>query len=205
MERKCSIQGCDSKHYCHDFCVKHYGRWKKHGDPMSLKRQSNKGMPVTERFMLYVEKQDEGCWIWNGSFAGDRYGWFWDGSENIGAHRFSMREFNGVDVNGFQVRHTCDNPRCVNPSHLLLGSHQDNMDDKTDRKRQTRGREVNTAKITETQAIEITQSTKPAKAIAEEYGLHWSTVYRIRNGIYWKSAKHDLQANQRAERSGYGV
>jgi hypothetical protein len=87
-----------------------------------------KVQPLVERFWARVRKGPE-CW----EFAGPTrkgYGQLGVGSgRHISAHRISWELANGPIPDGMQVLHTCDNPPCVNPAHLFLGTHQDNMDD----------------------------------------------------------------------------
>lgn len=186
MERKCSKEDCDSRHYCKGYCIKHYRRFKKYGSPDALKRRVGKGLGHIERFMAFVEVAESGCWEWTGALCDGRYASFAIGRKFISGHRFAMEYLKGESAEGLQVRHTCDNMRCVNPDHLLAGTHQDNMDDKVERNRQVKGSAVSTAKINEGQAEEIRASTDPVKLIAEKYGLCLSTVYRIKNGQHWK-------------------
>jgi hypothetical protein len=83
---------------------------------------------------------DDGCWEWQASRmkgpGTPTYGFFGKSHGPVVlAHRYSYEMFVGPIPESMQVRHTCDNRTCVNPSHLELGSHQDNMDDRTKRGR----------------------------------------------------------------------
>lgn len=79
------------------------------------------------------------CWVWNGSIitedVGKQYGKFRVGSRSdssrrfITAHRYSYLVYKGEIPEGMLVCHTCDNPKCFNPEHLFIGTHQDNTDD----------------------------------------------------------------------------
>jgi hypothetical protein len=70
-----------------------------------------------------------GCWNWTGSIRDDGYGRFsYDNDKFWTAHRFMM-EMTGHNIDGWMVLHKCDNRKCVNPAHLYLGTHQDNMRD----------------------------------------------------------------------------
>lgn len=80
-----------------------------------------------ERFWTMVTK-GPGCWIHRGFLLG-RYAGFWNGKTNVGAHRFLFEHLNGPIPEGMEVCHRCDVPRCVNPDHLFLGTHDDNMKD----------------------------------------------------------------------------
>lgn len=79
------------------------------------------------RFWFLVKKTDD-CWIFTGAKAFG-YGMFWDGKKHVRAHRFIYEQTKGSIPEGLNVLHRCDNPSCVNPNHLFIGTHQDNMDD----------------------------------------------------------------------------
>lgn len=93
-----------------------------------------------QRFMRLVE-QTETCWIWIGALN-KRYGTFatkiGDKWKNRRAHRVSYEHFNG-DLGDKLVCHKCDNPKCVNPSHLFLGTQKDNLEDASRKGRTYRG------------------------------------------------------------------
>jgi len=80
-----------------------------------------------DRFNDKVNKTDT-CWLWKAS-KNKRYGNFSFNGKQIGAHRFSYQHFNGELIKGLVVMHTCDNPSCVNPSHLVQGTYKQNVMD----------------------------------------------------------------------------
>jgi hypothetical protein len=89
-----------------------------------------------ERFMSKVNKT-ETCWLWTAGCFQSGYGAFQVGSRSVGkvstAHRYSYELHKGKIPDGKLVRHTCDNRKCVNPDHLILGTNTDNMRDKRER------------------------------------------------------------------------
>lgn len=94
-----------------------------------------KGTPtkkILNRFLNKVDNHDQcnDCWIWTGAKNQKRYGFFKVGSKNQSAHRASWWLFNDDIPDNLQVCHSCDNPSCVNPEHLWLGSNDDNQRDK---------------------------------------------------------------------------
>lgn len=82
------------------------------------------------KFWKRVSKLQSGCWEWVGGKNQDGYGKFWVVSRSHGAHRVSWVIHNGQIPKGIQVLHKCDNPPCVNPSHLFSGSNLDNVSDR---------------------------------------------------------------------------
>ena len=90
-----------------------------------------------ERFLEKIEEFGGGCWEWTGGKTRAGYGVFWymkQKGNSILAHRLSYTVFKGDIPKGMQVLHSCDNPSCVNPKHLRVGTHSDNMEDKVARK-----------------------------------------------------------------------
>lgn len=101
-------------------------------------------------------------------------------------HREVYSLVNGIILNNNIIRHTCDNPSCINPEHLLQGTHQDNMNDAVERGRQARGERNRHAKLTETEARYIKYSNESIPDLVNRYGITKMMVYGIRTGMYWK-------------------
>ena len=78
-----------------------------------------------------VARRDaSGCWLWLGPRDGDGYGRFWINGRKTSAHRLAWTLAHGEIADGLHVLHRCDRPACVNPDHLALGTHWQNMADR---------------------------------------------------------------------------
>lgn len=128
------------------------------------------------------------------TFAKDKAGYARCGfrGKTVLHHRMIYCLAAGVDMDaiaGLSVMHTCDNPGCINPAHLKLGTHADNMQDKKNKGRAPRGEDAGWAKLTEKQVIEIRglAARIQYRLLAAQYGVSVPTIKDI---VYRKSWKH---------------
>ena len=129
MAKECTIESCARPLVAVGLCMMHYKRKRKYGDPLG-----SRPSPL-ERFWSKVEKSD-GCWEWNATRNHRGYGKFRDTPHSeVGSHRFSYVLHYGPIPEGMEVMHSCDNPPCVNPDHLSLGTSKDNAEDRTAKRR----------------------------------------------------------------------
>lgn len=102
------------------------------------------------RFWSKVQKTDT-CWLWMASVrrADEGYGAFWLNGKHVPAHRVAFELTNGAISASAVVAHKCDNPRCVNPSHLFVTDQAGNMADKVAKRRQARGERNGNARLSD--------------------------------------------------------
>jgi hypothetical protein len=142
------------------------------------------------RFWSKVDKSTpEGCWLWTGTRT--RYGYFYIGNHRMmKAHRFSWILSNGPIPNGMCILHRCDNPPCLNPSHLWIGTQAQNVQDMRskgrERHRGAKGEAHLGSKLTTEKVLKIRQDPRTEVAIAAEYGVNRATIGSIRRRENWK-------------------
>lgn len=144
--------------------------------------------PVETRFWRYVDKSGD-CWLWTGATNG-RYGNISRGVGLgwIGAHRLSWEIHFGPIPDGLWVLHRCDNPPCVRPDHLWLGTNRDNCDDKVKKGRAVGapgGEHHHLAKLSavQVQAVHrLGEAGMLQREIAACMGINRATVSKILRG-----------------------
>lgn len=155
------------------------------------------------RFWPKVDKSGD-CWMWTAAKIPTGYGRLRRSKKDDGwayAHRVSWEIHNGPIPSGLCVLHKCDNPPCVNPEHLWLGTMADNMRDRDRKGRQARGRRMAEStgkrKLTEQQAIEIL-SLRPfatAREVSAMYPVSIPSIFSIWGGHSWGHLTGALRAH----------
>ena len=149
--------------------------------------------PLTERFHERAPSSGDGCWEWLGDRDENGYGRLLKGVAlghgYVYAHRLAYELAYGVPPGDRVVRHICDNPSCVRPDHLVLGSQAENVADRVERGRQHRGERTGGVKLTAKQVIAIRQAfatgTISASALGRAYGVSRQTVRDAVNRVTW--------------------
>lgn len=149
-------------------------------------------MSLEERFWTLVDTSGQ-CWEWRGTKDSKGYGVMKLADKMLKAHRLSWEIHNGPipQGNGYHgtvIRHGCDNPGCVNPSHLFAGSHSDNVKDRGERGRTARqyGERHGMAKLTTSQVVNIRLDSRKHADIAAEYGVSRTHIQAIKAGNRWR-------------------
>ncbi len=146
---------------------------------------------LKEKFEAKIHKTDN-CWLWTGSLIMGGYGSFGYDKKYEYTHRLSYILFKGEIPRGLCVLHTCDNRGCVRPDHLFLGTLGDNVADMFNKERNIRGEKHWSAKLNETQVIEIRNKYMnkiTQKQLAQEYDIHRTTIADIVSRRKWKHIK----------------
>lgn len=162
-------------------------------------------VPLEERFWEKVKKVGS-CWEWQGALVQNcGYGRISNNYKNIYVHRYAYELLCGPIPDGLFVLHHCDNPMCVNPVHLFLGTHQDNMNDMKLKNRKAtgenhwthvkpaqvaKGEKCSKTKLSVAQVYEIREKYKPHQygfhKLANEYGVSHQSIKYIIERKNWK-------------------
>jgi hypothetical protein len=168
-----------------------------------------------ERFINKVNKNGkDGCWEWMASCINSGYGQIRVDGKGVLAHRFSYDHFIGPIPDGHYVCHHCDNPSCVNPEHLFLGTQSDNMMDRDNKGRhpsvthpervargqhhgsktcperivrgERHGNALLTSDIVRKAREEYARKGITYKQLAKKYGVSTMGIYKAIQGETWK-------------------
>lgn len=132
-----------------------------------------------------------GCWEWAGKRNSYNYGILYLGGKKVGAHRYFYGLHKGIIPKKMFVLHKCDNPPCVNPEHLFLGTQRDNMQDMAQKGRSCKFENNHSAKLNKKLVTEIRKKYKRQsriinqRTLAVEYGVSKGTVQKILTHKIW--------------------
>lgn len=136
-----------------------------------------------KRFYDKVKQMPSGCQEWQGAYRG-KYGAIKISGKVQSTHRVAYEFSYGVFDKSLFVCHTCDNPKCVNPDHLFLGTHSDNMKDAYSKGRLTLSpnRSLDDEKVEQVKKAIATKGQKSLRVIAENLGISHAIVKSISQG-----------------------
>lgn len=196
-QRTCTFTECEGRHLARGFCAKHYQRYMKFGDPSVV--LPPKGPAPVDPWTRIEQRGPDECWPWTHSTDPDGYGVQKIAGKRWRVARWVLTQKVGPLQPDEVTRHTCDNPICCNPNHLLRGYPVDNARDMVSRHRQNRGSDHWTvrnpegvqgennsaAKLTVQQVSEIRRRYATGGvtqvALAEQFGVdqaHISSIVR---------------------------
>jgi HNH endonuclease len=186
---ECSIKGCDVLIYARGLCNKHYKRLRQTGTVLDGPRAR---LSLEERFWKKVSKTD-GCWLWTGNKNPKGYGLIGAGGSKgkmLSAHRLSYRIHKGDVSPGAYVLHSCDNPSCVNPAHLRIGTQRDNIRESFKKGRKTNpvafGESNPRSKLTQAQVYYIKGHPEERLVdLAAKFGVSLNCIRGVRIGRTW--------------------
>jgi len=134
-------------------------------------------------------KKTRGCWVWYAARNNMQYGQIFLNGKVRYAHRISYEIANGPIRNGLWVLHSCDNPPCVNPNHLFLGTHTDNVQDciRKGRDKKAYGEKAGKTKLRTDQVLRILslRGKMTQREIGEYFGVDHTTVGHILRRTSW--------------------
>jgi hypothetical protein len=164
----------------------------------SARKQGKPIMDIKDRLMSHVVINPiSNCWEWQGNkrqgYGRTIIGSRKDGTRrSVSAHRLSYEVFKGEIPNEYEVCHKCDNPCCINPEHLFVGTRQDNVDDRERKHRNIVkiGEEQPRAKLTK-KAVKEARWERCCKGtsygnLARKYGVSKKTMMNAIKGVTWK-------------------
>lgn len=185
--KTCSVGDCEGEILARGWCSMHYQRWRSYGDPKASKT-ATEDMTLEQRLKFGgYNVTDFGCWEWSSSRFRQGYGQMKILGKSCYAHRIAYEAWVGPLPEGSVVRHKCDNPPCINPDHLELGTYQDNSNDMWERGRgaDQAGEKNPRSKLTVVQVREIrsryTGVRGQQRRLAEESGVCFQTINDLVN------------------------
>jgi hypothetical protein len=145
-------------------------------------------LSVMDRFLPNIDRSGD-CWLWLGKVDKDGYGVFYANGGDFRAHRVAYEFAFDVAPGDHFVCHRCDNPKCVRPEHLFLGTSQENTADRHAKRRDARGHRVGVAKLTHDDVVQIKAALRAGETqcdLAKRFGVRQTNISMIATGQTWR-------------------
>lgn len=184
----CAVETCDRRVRRNGLCEMHDSRLKRTGTTDDPPKKT-----LADRFWEKVDRRGpDDCWLWTKATNEHGYGVMRPAGKRSGptvkAHRVSLM-LAGVGIDGLVIRHSCDNPPCVNPAHLSVGTKAENSADMVARGRSARGSRSGASKLAERQVVEIRARCGAGelhRVVAADYGVSRITITNVVNRKTWR-------------------
>jgi hypothetical protein len=128
-----------------------------------------------------MPEPNSGCWLWTGAVSSEGYAVFEVAGKQVRAHRFSYERYRGKIPGDLTIDHLCRVRCCVNPNHLEVVTIQENIRRREHCKGEANGR----AKLTSEQVLQIRTASRSGPALAREFGVSTTVIYKIRRHELW--------------------
>ncbi len=185
--KSCSVKGCSNPHDAKGYCRMHYGRWKNHGDPTITTKPAN---GTLMRWLSdHLDYEDDPCLIW--PFARCAR----SGSAQITIKKRTVNParvicemlYGPPPTSKHEAAHSCGKGHegCVHPRHVRWATHKENEADKRLHGTSPQGENHGSAKLKESQILEIRASTESCRLAGERFGVDAVMISRIRRRKAW--------------------
>jgi hypothetical protein len=171
------------------YCEAHFSRLRRSGDvraqePIREKNHIRADDELRDHLKAGCDTDARGCWVWRGKVGGPGYPRMTRRCVMVTGHRLSYQLFNG-DIGALHVCHSCDNKRCLNPEHLFLGTHQDNMTDAAIKGRMGTQRKLTVAAVRRIRAIHANKQGSYGE-LSREFHVGSSTIAKVVCRQIWR-------------------
>lgn len=154
---------------------------------------------IIGRLLKYIKVNEvTGCWEWQGSCntTGLHYARLRINGVGVLCHRLTFKLFSGNIPGNMLVLHHCDNPPCINPKHLFLGSYSDNIKDALDKNRMARGEKNGRSKLTDNKVLSIRKKHSTGEytleGLAIEYSVDQHTIFDVIKRRTWNHVEQEV-------------
>ncbi|HHQ8913236.1 TPA: HNH endonuclease [Bacillus cereus] len=182
----CNVGECKKKQYCKGMCKAHYNKFYLYGDPHYNGR-------IHRRKHIEFDVKGNGCFeCTSHTLNSGGYAEYWFNRKKYVMTRYIYQECFGDIPDELMVRHKCDNPKCINPEHLELGTSQDNVDDMVNRGRQAKGETSGTSILSNSDVKQIKYMLSRKYSCAEisrMYGVSRTCINSIKLNKTWRHIK----------------